>query len=62
MLLKLDDETLVTAHLGGPINGAYFQVNLPRPVAEAMLIARLMRSGALSFQPGPVKVSAGAAS
>ena len=62
MLLKLDDETLVSARLAGPIDGASFQVTLARPVAEVSLIAQLIRSGTLSFQPGQVSVRANPAS
>ena len=62
MLVKLDDETLVSARLAEPIAGARFQVTLLRPVAEVSLIAQVMRSGALSFQPGAVSVGSRAAS
>ena len=60
MVLKLDDETLVAASLAGPL-GASFQVTVARPLRDLFLIARLIRSGALSFRPGEVTVGTGPA-
>lgn len=60
ILVKLDDETISSAALMGPLEGEHFQVGLRRPVHEVVLMADLIRSGALSFRPGDVTVAPGA--
>ena len=59
MILKLDDEILSSATVAGPITEGRFQVSLPRSVAQMQLIARVIRSGPLSFPPAEVTVTPG---
>ncbi len=59
MVLKLDDDALVTATLAGPLGGGSFQVGVARPLGELFLIARVIHSGALSVRPSEVTVTSG---
>jgi hypothetical protein len=58
LLVKIDDETVVSAVIGAPL-GDRFQFAIRRPVHEVALMAQLIRSGMLSFRPGAVDVVPG---
>ncbi len=53
--VEMDDDTLSTPTLTVPLS-ASVQVSINRPIADVELIARIVRSGPLSFQPHDVKV------
>ncbi len=57
MSLKLDDETLASARVTAPL-GERFQAPIRGSAQDALRIAQVMRSGALSFKPGNVTVTA----
>jgi hypothetical protein len=52
--VTLDDETLASAKLTGALTGGSIAVSMKRPPKEVDLIARILRSGPLSFRPGDV--------
>ena len=53
--VELDSDTLSTPTLTGPLSTS-FQVSMSRPLDQIKLIARILRSGELSFQPKDVTV------
>ena len=55
--VELDDDVLSTPMLSVPLSKSV-QMSINRPVAAVELIARIVRSGPLSFQPQDVKVRA----
>ena len=55
--VELDSDTLSTPTLTGPLSTS-FQVSMSRPLDQIKLIARILRSGELSFQPKGVTVQA----
>ena len=57
MVLKLDDETLASARVIAPL-GERFQAPIQGSAHDALRLAQVMRSGALSFKPGNVTVTA----
>ena len=57
MVLKLDDATLASARVNSPLGGR-FQAPIHGSAQDAMRLAQVMRSGALSFKPGDVTVGA----
>lgn len=57
MVLKLDDETLASARVTAPL-GERFQAPIRGSAQDALRIAQVIRSGALSFKPGNVTVTA----
>ena len=59
--VELDGDTLSTPTLTGPLSTS-FQVSMSRPRGQIKLIARILRSGELSFQPKDVTVQAASGS
>lgn len=56
VLIMLDGETLSTARLTSPILDGAMQITLDRTPHEAMLIAKLIGSGPLSFQAKDLQI------
>ena len=56
VLVELDGEELASAQLSGPITGGKLQISLSKTAGDAMLIATILRTGALSFAPSSVQV------
>jgi preprotein translocase subunit SecD len=51
---ELDGEKLTSARVSGPIPRGAIQFSLSKAPAEAMLIATVLRTGALSYTPGSI--------
>jgi len=56
LVVALDGEALITANVRGTIPDGMLQVTVDRPASDVLLIATILRSGALSYAPGAVQV------